>query len=68
MISISSVIFISIHAPHARSDIRLCGRSSTGAIISIHAPHARSDLSCLVPHDARDISIHAPHARSDCLI
>ena len=36
--------FISIHAPHARSDCRrpaIPGRS----FISIHAPHARSDLS-----------------------
>ena len=33
---------ISIHAPHARSDLgRVGGRQALG--ISIHAPHARSD-------------------------
>ena len=34
---------ISIHAPHARSDVRR-GASSPTLIISIHAPHARSDI------------------------
>ena len=56
---------ISIHAPHARSDLRQY-QARRALRISIHAPHARSDcssstLSSLVT----DISIHAPHARSD---
>ena len=35
---------ISIHAPHARSDIKIGADSSGLRKISIHAPHARSDL------------------------
>ena len=60
----SSVRRISIHAPHARSDL-LTVASYTFISISIHAPHARSDkktdrmMTCIF------ISIHAPHARSD---
>ena len=34
---------ISIHAPHARSDIKIGADSSGLRKISIHAPHARSD-------------------------
>ena len=34
---------ISIHAPHARSDVRRLARRSDHRQISIHAPHARSD-------------------------
>ena len=34
---------ISIHAPHARSDLRSQVRPAGDAGISIHAPHARSD-------------------------
>ena len=55
---------ISIHAPHARSDL-LEQHVETVNDISIHAPHARSDC---IPTQARwesVISIHAPHARSD---
>ena len=33
---------ISIHAPHARSDVKL-RNGRPAALISIHAPHARSD-------------------------
>ena len=59
---------ISIHAPHARSDVAPtipCFLYS----ISIHAPHARSDnlFPCLTFMDTM-ISIHAPHARSDPLV
>ena len=36
-------ISISIHAPHARSDVSLASRCSKYWNISIHAPHARSD-------------------------
>ena len=40
------VVVISIHAPHARSDI--CPhQSDIHGVISIHAPHARSDGSCV---------------------
>ena len=56
--------FISIHAPHARSDLT----SATGKLdehISIHAPHARSDVLDVCLRRDKAISIHAPHARSD---
>ena len=36
-------ILISIHAPHARSDILARIHRALCNIISIHAPHARSD-------------------------
>ena len=36
---------ISIHAPHARSDLVVFGWEDV-VVISIHAPHARSDHSC----------------------
>ena len=56
---------ISIHAPHARSDLQREVVLRVKLVISIHAPHARSDgLSRLGAHRRR-ISIHAPHARSD---
>ena len=35
--------YISIHAPHAGSDIYSWDTSLSGATISIHAPHAGSD-------------------------
>ncbi len=55
---------ISIHAPHARSD--LAGSGSVASFdISIHAPHARSDSPRDRPEEPHHISIHAPHARSD---
>ena len=55
---------ISIHAPHARSDL---AGSSADAVsdISIHAPHARSDVNMFLRSSVDAISIHAPHARSD---
>ena len=34
---------ISIHAPHARSDLKSSIVASLLVLISIHAPHARSD-------------------------
>ena len=37
-------ILISIHAPHARSDILRAAYDCIVKSISIHAPHARSDL------------------------
>ena len=44
---------ISIHAPHARSDLpSSCTRTRVGKI-SIHAPHARSDLEGNGPLSAR---------------
>ena len=35
---------ISIHAPHARSDMQAAANKEIKAYISIHAPHARSDV------------------------
>ena len=70
----SLIEYISIHAPHARSDviplrdiIRDVRSSHFRAMlhISIHAPHARSDHSLLCNSNFSSISIHAPHARSD---
>ena len=55
---------ISIHAPHARSDLTP-PPTNAGTAISIHAPHARSDLTRCHRKGSRHISIHAPHARSD---
>ena len=59
-------VVISIHAPHARSDMAVKLMHDYYSDISIHAPHARSDQRpgglCLRPIH---ISIHAPHARSD---
>ena len=58
--------FISIHAPHARSDRTQRQWPCYGYPISIHAPHARSDNAIDALHvDDVTISIHAPHARSD---
>ena len=41
--SLRQTASISIHAPHARSDMALRGIAGQGKI-SIHAPHARSDF------------------------
>ena len=38
-----TVYLISIHAPHARSDLMQCVCIGIRLVISIHAPHARSD-------------------------
>ena len=57
---------ISIHAPHARSDLGY-KRTMRHAGISIHAPHARSDHDRIHSMKELCISIHAPHARSDAL-
>ena len=57
---------ISIHAPHARSDLLEDMESPYQHGISIHAPHARSDKDVTVrARPIESISIHAPHARSD---
>ena len=57
---------ISIHAPHARSDVLFDRVEILEHIISIHAPHARSDTARYESTNRRcNISIHAPHARSD---
>ena len=40
---VAVAVAISIHAPHARSDVGLSGRKAPTRAISIHAPHARSD-------------------------
>ena len=60
------LVNISIHAPHARSDLVEGPVPLVVLGISIHAPHARSDVK--EKHLAKlgeIISIHAPHARSD---
>ena len=41
-LSLLSILIISIHAPHARSDAVRCVHEAS-LHISIHAPHARSD-------------------------
>ena len=56
---------ISIHAPHARSDVAAVEVDHRGKEISIHAPHARSDPRPMMMRCLARISIHAPHARSD---
>ena len=56
---------ISIHAPHARSDLQDLWRVLRLHHISIHAPHARSDVTVVVAIGASVISLHAPLARSD---
>ena len=61
---LTASFFISIHAPHARSDNDICSRRSV-VLISIHAPHARSDNQAVQEAPKTQISIHAPHARSD---
>ena len=58
-------VWISIHAPHARSDGCSGHPHHTLQSISIHAPHARSDLGYKRTMRHAGISIHAPHARSD---
>ena len=61
-----AILEISIHAPHARSDVFFLFCFGGYREISIHAPHARSDTHGW--HEGlhvHDISIHAPHARSD---
>ena len=58
---------ISIHAPHARSDLSLFEQYRGRTLISIHAPHARSDKRMSKIYRRCQISIHAPHARSDRL-
>ena len=58
---------ISIHAPHAGSDLEALAKSKLRVRISIHAPHAGSDLVVDRPHAIQGISIHAPHAGSDLL-
>ena len=55
---------ISIHAPHAGSDVRE-RRPEVERRISIHAPHAGSDTRSATHCAKARISIHAPHAGSD---
>ena len=57
---------ISIHTPHAGSDLIAPVRVSVFILISIHTPHAGSDRGelCKV-HRGHHISIHTPHAGSD---
>ena len=61
----SLIEYISIHAPHARSDVIPLRDIIREMTISIHAPHARSDVRSSHFRAMLHISIHAPHARSD---
>ena len=66
--SICESKYISIHAPHARSDATADLTAISGINISIHAPHARSDAGKMKQDVSSNISIHAPHARSDFML
>ncbi len=57
-------IFISIHAPRARGDLKM-RQAEEDWLISIHAPRARGDRLCHAPGLQGLISIHAPRARGD---
>ena len=58
-------LLISIHAPHAGSDVKKRGFYPMQRI-SIHAPHAGSDAPVTMKELKQlVISIHAPHAGSD---
>ena len=59
---------ISIHAPHARSNVLIQPSAGCPHRISIHAPHARSNSSSRTQGRRHAISIHAPHARSNYLL
>ena len=56
---------ISIHTPHAGSDIALFEEKQAKAKISIHTPHAGSDTTSRAGSKKEKISIHTPHAGSD---
>ena len=57
--------FISIHTPHAGSDIVQKINFVIHAI-SIHTPHAGSDQTVIIKGNIMTtISIHTPHAGSD---
>ena len=65
--ALNSALFsvnISIHAPHAGSDV-LQFADCQFEYISIHAPHAGSDHDRQRRYTGHHISIHAPHAGSD---
>ena len=47
------IVEISIHAPHARSDLIRESTAKQCFVISIHAPHARSDSPLIVPRIPR---------------
>ena len=61
----AAATLISIHAPHAGSDLALTRALHKERTISIHAPHAGSDEYFKTAQDRLTISIHAPHAGSD---
>ena len=64
---IAPMLTISIHAPHAGSDVVLM-LFVVSFVISIHAPHAGSDRAYSAVIDWIAISIHAPHAGSDSAV
>ena len=57
-------ITISIHTPHAGSDLHFVQLGAHG-VISIHTPHAGSDMRTACWPMRGPISIHTPHAGSD---
>ena len=61
----TSVQSISIHAPHAGSDIVNVLAVGVGKLISIHAPHMGSDDLPGYGQRRAEISIHAPRTGSD---
>ena len=56
---------ISIHTPHAGSDLLAAFQLVVGLPISIHTPHAGSDGDFTAYDKCKRISIHTPHAGSD---
>ena len=65
LMSLSSDVNISIHAPHAGCDPAVHHATDPEQPISIHAPHAGCDLLVGVLALHGRISIHAPHAGCD---
>ena len=60
-------VTISIHTPHAGSDISGRRTARLPARISIHTPHAGSDTQPCGRGMTAHISIHTPHAGSDVI-
>ena len=56
---------ISIHAPHARSDLRACRISAPYGNFNPRSSCEERHLAVIDPSYVDSISIHAPHARSD---
>ncbi len=59
---------VSIHAPHAGSDVQFLASRADVHSVSIHAPHAGSDSRLRRDRPTAPVSIHAPHAGSDSAV